>query len=229
MKGPVILLGLVVALAGILYWALVGPGGADVQRGLEETDLAFSLVEAEIRALDEDFIPLTRQGYMLNLRRQHEELRDRLAVLKARRLEVREDEALVAHQRLDAFREIVDATDELYAQAKSLHRRTEARYAFMIEVSPLLQRARALRDLLDAADCEDEALRVRRDALAGSFADLEQGAKTADTVLQQNVTQGETLAGAELRSLRELVEEQRKLAAAMGVEVPEPEPAQGDG
>lgn len=220
MKGPLILIGLLGILALFMWWALVGGEDADMLRGREETDITFGLVEDEIRAMDEAFEHLTRRGFMLNWRRHHEELRSGLAELQARRVDVETRDDLSQRERLAAFRDLVDRSDGLLARAVSLRRRTQARYDFMIEVSPLLQQSRTLRDLLIGADPEDPELRARRDGLAGTFANLEQGAKIADNVLIQNLTQGTGLAESEVRNLKRLIEQQEALAEALGLVVP---------
>jgi hypothetical protein len=87
----------------------------------------------------------------------------------------------------------------------------------MLESSPLLARSRTLRDLLAEAESEDAELRARRDSLAGTFANLESGAKIADNVLIQNLTQGSALAETEVRNLERLIEQQERLAEALGL------------
>lgn len=220
MKGSLIFLGLVAVLGGLLWWALVGGGSVDKERGREETEIAFGLLEEEIRAMDEAFIPLTRMGYLLNLKRRHEELRSGLSKLKAQRLELETDEQLDPRSRLTAFRDLVNSSDMLLAQARSLHAHTRARYNYMIQVSPLLKRARALAGLLEAAETEDPELVARRDSLAGTFADLERGSKIADNVLTQNMEQGSALAQSEILNLRRLIENQEKLARSLALDVP---------
>jgi hypothetical protein len=217
-KGPLILFGLLAILGCLMWWALVGDEDADMHRGREETDITFGMVADEIRGMDEAFQHLTRQGFMLNWRRQHEELRSGLAELRAHRVEVETRQDLSQRERLSVFRELVDASDSLLAQAVSLRRKTQARYDFMLKVSPLLQKSRNLRDLLADADSEDSLLRTRRDSLAGTFANLEQGAKIADNVLIQNLTQGTALGETEVRNLIRLIEQQEKLVEAMGLE-----------
>jgi len=226
-KGPLILLGLAAALGCLMWWALVGDEDADMLRGREETDITFGMVEEQIRAMDEAFEHLTRRGFMLNWRRQHEELRTALAELRERRVELEMRQDLAPRERLATFRELVDRSDQLLARAVSLNRRTQARYEFMLEVSPLLKTSRMWRDLLGAADSDDGELRARRDSLAGTFANLEHGAQIADNVLIQNLSQGKSLGETEIRSLKRLIEQQEILAEELGLTPEREQPPPG--
>ena len=220
MSGPRIFL-FFVTLVGLLgWWALVGDEDADLKRGLEETEIAFEQLEAELRAMDEAYIPLTRRGFMLTLKGQHDRLRSGLAELRARRVHLENDESLERLERLPAFREIAEEANELFTHARSLHARTKARYEFQVESSPLLNRCRSMRDLLGATKLEDPGLRARRDSLGGTFAVLEQGAKTADGVLATNLSQGVSLGKTNLKSLERLAEDQEGLLTELGVEIP---------
>jgi hypothetical protein len=218
MKGPLILLGLVTAIGCLLWAALVGGEDAEMHRGREETNITFGMVEEEILSMNEAFEGLTRRGFMLNWRRQHEELRHALAELREHRVELESQRDLPPRERLNAFRDLVTRSDRLLARARSLNRRTQARYDFMLEVSPLLKTARMWRDLLSTGKAESPEILARRDSLAGTFANLEEGAKITDNVLIQNLNQGKGLGQTEVRNLRRLIEQQEILAKQLGLE-----------
>ena len=218
MRGPLILFGLVAALGLLLWSALVGDENAEMLRGREETDITFGMVEEEILSMNEAFEGLTRRGFMLNWRRQHEELRHALAKLREQRVELESQQDFSPRERLNAFRDLVTRSDQLLARARSLNRRTQARYEFMLEVSPLLKTARMWRDLLSTAEVDSPDILARRDSLAGTFANLEGGAKIADNVLIQNLNQGKGLGETEIRNLRRLIEQQEILAKQLGLE-----------
>lgn len=220
MKGPRILLALLLGLLLVGWWALVGDRDADLERGLEESDVALDAFEEELRALDALYQPLVRQGHMLSLRSQHERLRSGLARLRARRLELQGDSSIERRARLPAFRQLVQESDELLAETRSLRGRVQARQEFREVSSPLLERARSFRDRFAELDPPTDALRTRRDALGASFADLEQGARTTDRILADNLSQGTTLGHSNLTGLKRLIEQQEALAQELGLAPP---------
>jgi hypothetical protein len=74
------------------------------------------------------------------------------------------------------------------------------------------------RDLLSTGKAESPEILARRDSLAGTFANLEEGAKITDNVLIQNLNQGKGLGQTEVRNLRRLIEQQEILAKQLGLE-----------
>lgn len=214
MSGPRILLAVVVA-AALLVWLTLGTGeDSDLERGLEETEIALAHVEAELGALDPAYQALRAQGLILNLREQHDRIRTLLTLHKDRRLEIQTDPALDPRQRLPLLRELVDQIDGTLALAVSLHRTLDALVAFRKEASPILEEVRALRDRLDAVAAPDDAFEARRSTLAGSLADLDQRVAMADKLLRENTEQGRRMGEAALTELRKLLDEQRQLLQA---------------
>jgi len=216
MRGPRILLA-VLALAGVLLWlALSRAGDSDLDRGLDETQVAIEHVEAELAALDPSYQALRAQGLVLGLREQHDRVLTLLAQHKSRRVEIRTDPSLDPRQRLPLLRELVDSIDETLAVAVTLHRTVDAIVEFRHDAGPLLDDAHALRDKLEAVTPPDAAFSERRSTLAGTLADLEQRVATADHILRDNPEQGRKLGEKSLAELRTLMDEQRQLLASAG-------------
>ena len=206
-SGPRILLLVIAAIVALVWLALADDPQGDVRRGLAESNLALVAVEAELLAMEPAYQLLTRRGVMLDLKAEHDELRSRVAALRARRLRLADDTDLPRQDVLPAFRAVADEAFEALAFAQSLGRRVEARQAFILESSPLLRDARALRDALMARPISDALSRQTVESLAGRFAELETHAKRTDTLLQQSPEQGAIMAAATLNGLRDFLAE----------------------
>jgi hypothetical protein len=207
LSGPRILLFVLVGVIALVWMALADDPTQDRERGMQESALALAAVEAELEAMEPAYRLLSRDKLRLDLKTEHDEVRSRLALLRARRIKLSDDEQLERHAVLPAFREIVSESDEVLAFARALGRRVEARHAFIIESSPLLRDARSLRDQLLGIEVGDPELARRVDESAGWFAELEGHALRADTMLQQNPEQGGMMADATLKGLRSYLEE----------------------
>lgn len=225
MSGGRILLALLALACGLAYWAIRGPADAGLARGTEETDAAFARVEEQLRALQPDYEWITglHQGLRLQLRQSHEHLVDSLAELKDDRVAVATDPDLADRERLEELRAIVERADMLLADALAFDRRVSARVEFMRSSTPLLEHAEALRDALlaataDAPPDDEKARRVSH--LAGSYAELRDRCKLADSLINQNPTQGKQMAGGILSALRSLIDEFEALAKSLGIDVP---------
>lgn len=221
MSGPRILLILLGGLAVLLWVALDEGEDADVRRGLEETAMALEAVEDELRAFDQPYQELARRGLMLTLKQEHDGLRAALAEARARRLHIPEDEDIPRNRKLAALRELRDEIDELLGFARSLHGRVKARHEFITTSSPLLTRARILRDLLAETPIDDPDLSLRRESTAGHFAELEGYAKRTDALLHQNVEQGRVLGQTTLNGLKECIASQEELLGELGRPLPD--------
>jgi len=216
MSGPRILLAVLVLAALLLWLALSRAGDSDLDRGLDETQVAIDHVESELAALDPAYQALRAQGLVLGLREQHDRVVMLLAQHKDRRVEIRTDPSIETRQRLPLLRELVDRIDETLALAVTLHRTVDAIVGFRKDAGPLVDEARKLRDALDAATPPDTAWGDRRSTLAGSLADLDQRLATADHMLRDNPDQGRRMGEKALADLRTLMDEQRQLLAAAG-------------
>lgn len=207
MSGPRILLFVFVGVVALIWMALADDPAQDRERGMEESALALAAVEAELAAMQPAYQLLSRGKLRLDLKTEHDEVRSRLALLRARRIKLADDDRLERHAVLPKYREIVAESDEVLAFARALRRRVEARHAFIVESSPLLKSARSLRDRLLGLKGSDPELARRVDESVGWFAELEGHALRADTMLQQNPEQGGMMADAALKGLRSFLEE----------------------
>ena len=216
MSGPRILLAVLLLAVVLLWLALSRAGDSDLDRGLDESQVAISAVEAELAALDPNYQALRAKGLVLGLREQHDRVVTLLAQHKDRRVEIRTDPAIDTRQRLPLLRELVDQVDETLALAVTLHRTVDAIVGFRKDAAPLMDEARKLRDALEAVTSPDTAWGDRRSTLAGSLADLDQRLSTADRMLRDNPEQGRKLGEKAMADLRTLMDEQRQLLAAAG-------------
>ena len=216
MSGPRILLAVLLLAVVLLWLGLTRAGDSDLDRGLDETQVAIDHVESELAALDPAYQALRAQGLVLGLREQHDRVVMLLAQHKDRRVEIRTDPSIETRQRLPLLRELVDRIDETLALAVTLHRTVDAIVGFRRDAGPLVDEARKLRDALDAATPPDTAWGDRRSTLAGSLADLDQRLATADHMLRDNPDQGRRMGEKALADLRTLMDEQRQLLAAAG-------------
>lgn len=221
MTGPRILLILIAALAALLWFALDEGEDADVRRGLEETAMALTAVESELKAFDAPYQELSRRGLMLNLKKEHDALRAALAEARARRLHIPDDPQVPRNRKLARLRELRGEIDELLAFTRSLRGRVTARHEFITTSSPLLTQAREWRDLLLATPIDDPDLAVRRESIVGHFAELESYAKRTDALLHQNIEQGRVLGQTTLNGLEDCLESERELIEQLGLTVPE--------
>lgn len=201
MNGPRILLGLLAGMGLLVWLALADDPRRDVDRGLEESGLALAAVEAELARMDGPYQVLSRGRLRLDLKSEHDELRSRLAHLRARRVDLADDGELPRNDVLPAFRELVTEADELLAFALDLGRRVIARHDFIVASTPLLRDGRALRDALLAARPADAVLAERIHVTVGWFSELEGHAARADSLLHQNPAQGQVMAAAALAGL----------------------------
>ncbi|MCB9898441.1 MAG: hypothetical protein H6825_10590 [Planctomycetes bacterium] len=220
MSGPRIL-AIVLAGLGLLLWlALAGDEDADLVRGREETELAFGSVQAELEAMQDTYHQLTQQGRKLALKEQYDALRAGLAVLRSEQMALLTNDELPRRQRLPELRKLVERSDSLLAQAQMLHRQVDERWGFIQECSPLLERARALRDELAAWDRDgvESARRIEVRALAESFAVAEQHAASADRAYASDLEQGRILCRATLDGLAGLIADQEALLETLGAD-----------
>jgi hypothetical protein len=216
MRGSRILL-VVLLAAGVLLWlALAGGEGSDLDRGLEQTEIALQHVRDELVALDPSYQALRAQGLVLGLREQHDRITMLLAQHADRRVEIRTDKALDPRQRLPLLKELVDEIDSTLALAVSLHRTVDALLEFRQQVAPLLAQARELHEKLAAVASPGDEWTSRRSALAASFAELEQQVPLADRLLRDNTEQGRALGNRVTSGLRTLIADQEALLAKAG-------------
>lgn len=217
MSGARILLAVLLAGAVLLWLALAGGAGEDLERGLEQTDAALAAVEAELAALDPAFQALRAQGLLLGLREEHDRIRSLLARHKDRRVAIRTDPTLDPRRRLPQLRDLVDEIDATLALAKVLHRTVDALTAFRRDVLPVLEESRGLHGRLAGLEPSPGAgWGARRATLAASMADLEQRMELAHRLLRENVGQGTALAERTLAELRSLLDQQRALLREAG-------------
>ncbi len=218
MSGPRILLA-VLAIALVMAWLALASGGEDLERGMQESEAALRQLEAELEALAPAYQALRSQGLVLGLREQHDRVLTLLARHKDRRVEVSTDPDIDPRQRLPLLRELVVGIDETLALAVVLHRTVEAIVAFRRDAAPTLEEARRQAGQLLAVDPPpDDDWTTRRATLAGSLAELEQRLAQADRQLRDNPEQGGRLGDRTLADLRTLIDEQRTLLRAAGVE-----------
>ncbi|RKY22250.1 MAG: hypothetical protein DRQ55_01590 [Planctomycetota bacterium] len=207
MSGPRILVVVMLGLIALIWVGLSDDPSHDRERGLQESQLALEAIENELRDMESDYRLLSSGKLRLDLKVEHDEVRSRLALLRSRRLRLADDTQLERRQILPAFRSLVVEADEALAFAQGLGRRVKARHDFIVDSSPLLRDARALRDALQAHPNADPVLRGRVDEAAGWFAELEGHALRSDSLLQQNPQQGAIMAGATLNGLRRFLKE----------------------
>ena len=211
MTGPR-LLAAVAGLAALLLWAaLAGGRDEDLERGLEETALAFERVEAELAALDPDFRALLAQGLVLELREQHTVIRNRLAEERARVLAVRTDPAIDRRQRLPRLRDLVERADETLALAVELRRECSARVEHRRACWPLRDEARTLQAQIENRQPTSGELAARAAALASSLAERGQQVELAEQLIRENSEQGARFSAGIAAELRQLIAEQRAL------------------
>jgi hypothetical protein len=213
MNGPRILLIVGLAIAGMLYLAVSPDETAAIDRGLQESEAAFALVEEKLSELEPCYEFLAQQGLALNMREEHEGLRSKLATLRDQRVTLETDPALDSRNRLDLMRQLAGEADELSAWAIGLGHRLCARVDFMKASTPLLREARQLRDALARATPGDDELTVRIQNLASSFGEFEDRARLTVNLMKQNADQGAVMAGTVLSGLRTLIEDQQATLA----------------
>ncbi len=229
MSGARILL-LVAALGALLaYFALFGEAGADVARGVEETDTAFAAIEAELAAMQPAYTFLTSQGKLrLGVKEQRDLVQRDLAGLKGDRVAILTDDDLHPRERLPRLRELVTRSDQLLAGARTFRRQMEARAAFMRDASLLLAeiqdvdgRLAARVERADAGgpgQAVSDEQRARHATLATSLAETVALVQRADQLIGQNLVQGTRMADQSLRSLRELRDGMRNLADGLDLD-----------
>jgi len=217
MNGPRILLIVAAAIAVLLYLAVSRDESAPIDRGLEESEAAFALVEAKLAELAPCYDFLLEQGLALTMREEHEGLRTKLATLRDRRVSLETDTTLDARARLEQMRDLAREADELSAWAIDLGNRLCARVDFMQTSTPLLREARRLRDeLARNRPDDDEELAVRIQNLASSFGEYEDRARLAVNLMKQNADQGAIMAATVLSGLRTLIEDQQATLEQLG-------------
>jgi hypothetical protein len=212
-NGPRILIG-VTALAGVLLWAaLAGGRDADLERGLQETELAFAAVDAELAAMDADFRALTGQSPVLGLREEHMRVRDALVALRSERVAIETDPALDRRARLPRLRSLVERADEALALAVGLRRKCAAMAGLREQRRPLLDAARQQQARIDELRPETGEAATRAAQLATSLADLAQRLELTEHLIRQNTQQGRQFGENTLSELRQLVQQQQALLA----------------
>ncbi len=211
MSGARILLAVLLFAALLLWAALAGGGDADLDRGMANTDEAFAAVEAELSALDPDYQALRAQGMVLALRDQRDDLLNRLAGLKSRRVQITQDDATDRRERLPALRGLVDEADVVLSLAVNLHRECSALVAWRSRSQPMLAEAGTQRSKLAACPEKDEARRARIASLATGLGEIERQAPMVERLLHDNLEQGRNLGDSMLARLRTLLDEQARL------------------
>jgi len=211
MSGPRILLAVLCFAALLLWAALAGGSDADLARGTAETDKAFAAVEQEIAALDPDYQALRSQGLVLGLREQVDQLRNKLAGLKSRRVQLSTDQSVEKRLRLPLLKDLVEESDVLLALAQQLHRECSALVAWRAQSGPLLAEAGRQRAELAAGTETDDARRARIAALASGLGAIELRVPMVDKLMHDNVDQGTRYGESTLAELRQLVAEQARL------------------
>ena len=224
MSGPRILL-IVAGLAALLgYLALFGDEGADVARGVEETDIAFAAIQVELTAMQPAYEFLTSQGGQLRfgVKEQRDRVQRDLARLQGDRVGILTDDTLHPRERLPRLRSLVTGSDQLLAYARTIRRQMEARTRFMQDASAVLAEIADLDGRLAArlarADAGEpgmevgEADRARHATLATTLAETTQLLQKADQLIGQNLDQGTRMADQTLRTLQELRDGLRNIA-----------------
>ncbi|MHC4846009.1 MAG: hypothetical protein ACYTCU_07590 [Planctomycetota bacterium] len=211
MTGPRILVA-VIAVGALLLWAaLAGDEGADLQRGLDQTEEAFAAVDDKLAALDPDYQTLLGQGLALGMRATHDQIRSGLASLRSARVAIRDDPTLDKRERLPRLRELVNSADQLLALATNLHLTVTTLVAFRKEALPLLNATRDQAERLEQMDPADDEQATRIAALASSLTETHQKVLMSEQYIRQDIEQGAQLGRQALTALRTIDEEQRKL------------------
>jgi hypothetical protein len=209
--GPRILVA-VIAVGALLLWAaLAGDEGADLQRGLDQTEEAFAAVDDKLAALDPDYQTLLGQGLALGMRATHDQIRSGLASLRSARVAIRDDPTLDKRERLPRLRELVNSADQLLALATNLHLTVTTLVAFRKEALPLLNATRDQAERLEQMDPADDEQATRIAALASSLTETHQKVLMSEQYIRQDIEQGAQLGRQALTALRTIDEEQRKL------------------
>jgi hypothetical protein len=211
MSGARILIGVLLVAALLLWGALAGGSDADLDRGLDATDDAFEHVERALKELDPDYQALRAQGLVLGLREQHDDLRNKLAALKTRRVELANDPAVDRRERLPQFEAIVEESDVLLDLAVQLHRECRALVEFRKEVGPLLVDAARQRAELAARSEADPDRRARIATAAETLREAEDSAAMAERLMHGNVDHGRQFGQGTLSKLRSVIAEQARL------------------
>jgi len=211
MSGARILLAVLLFAALLLWAALTGGRDADLERGHARTDEAFAAVEAELTALDPDYQALRSQGLVLGLRDQRDELLNRLAGLKSRRVQLTQDTSQDKRLRLPALQGLVDEADVVLALAVSLHRECTALVEWRRQSQSLLAEASSQRNQLAARKEQDPARRARIESLATGLGEIERQVPMVERLLHDNLEQGRLLGDSVTAKLHTLLEEQARL------------------
>jgi hypothetical protein len=211
MSGPRILVA-VVAIGALLLWAaLAGDEGADLQRGLDQTESAFTAVDDKLAALDADYQTLLGQGLALGMRATHDQIRSGLASLRSQRVTIRDDTTLDRRERLPRMLELVDSSDQLLALATNLHLTVTTLVAFRKEAVPLLELTNDQAARLEQLPPIDDARATRIAALASSLTETHQKVLMSEQFIRKDVEQGAQFGRQALNALRTIDTEQRKL------------------
>ncbi|MGQ0553960.1 MAG: hypothetical protein ACT4PU_12175 [Planctomycetota bacterium] len=211
MNGPRIFL-IFLVLGGVLLWAaLAGGRGADLKRGLLETDRAFAAVDSELLALDPDFQALRSQDWLLGLSEERDLIVAGLAGLRSRRVALVTEDSADPRLRLPALRALALETDELCARAIELRRRLEGLRSLRERSAPVLERSRKLLEQIQARLPASGEVVQRAAALARALGERGPQIDLAERLLRENVDQGLQLGESTLSALNSLVEQQEAL------------------
>jgi len=202
----------VLAIGALLLWAaLAGDKDADLQRGMEQTEIAFVAVDDKLAALDRDYQTLLGQGLALGMRGTHDQIRSGLASLRSQRVAIRDNATLDRRERLPRMLDLVDSADQLLALATNLHLTVTTMVAFRKEALPLLERTRDQATRLEQLATTDAERASRIAALASSLTETHQKVIMSEQFIRQDVEQGAQLGLQALNTLRTIDQEQRKL------------------
>lgn len=203
---------MVLVAGAFLFWAaLAGDPDADLERGLVETEQAFTAVDEQLAKLDPDYQELRRQSLVLGLRETHDQIRSGLASLRSARVGIREDSTQDRRERLPRLRKLVNSADQLLVLATNLRQTTGTLVAFRKESVPLIAAASGQADLLEQYETRNADEDARIAALATSLTEIHQKLVMSEQLIRQDVEQGARFGGQTLTSLRTIVAEQRKL------------------
>ena len=214
MSGPRILAVVAAVALVLLVLALREDRDGTVRRGLEVSEDAFAAAESALESLEPDYEYLQQRGLVLALKEEHDGLRTQLAALRSRGVDLADDRTLPSVERLERLRALAHETDLLTAGALGLADKLAARAGFVRDSNPLLIRARAQRDALNALPDVDDATAARIADLGRNFAELENQVGSTMLLLQQNPGQGKIMAAVTLKGLRTLLDQQQALVDA---------------
>lgn len=213
MSGLRILAVLGLITAGLIFAVFRSPSSVEDDRGWVETEAAFAALAQALAEFEPVYEEVIAHGLMLELKARTQDLRERLASLRERRLLLRDDSKLPLGKRLPAYRALATESDVALANLLALSHSVRARYEFFRLAEPLLETARRQRDALRQLPGLSEEARTRAGDLDIALGALESRARDAQGLLSKNPRQNKAFAASVLKDLQRLVETQRELLA----------------